>query len=288
MNSASPGRIPHQDHESGRRKTLPEMYGHAYRKVVEDRVDPRLVDMIYQHEQPDGGLSEEKDDAAFYFAAQEQWCPSEVLGCRWVRGRTLDIGCGAGRHALPIVEAGNDVVGLEPSADAVFAARRRGIDARLGDLRAPPADLGTFDTFLLLGGGLELLGVAEDPKDVLAALASIARPGAQIIGNFAVVTEGESAGEVPLRGGLRHLRYRLRVGYRGVLTDWSEWVGMSFFDNSEEFDNAVRGSAWGAPEISYPTWADVPESEGFGGSEYDRCGIGSNLVRLVLQEGGAR
>lgn len=264
------------------------MYGYAYRKVVEECVDPCLIDMIYQLEEPDGGLSEGKDDAAFYFSAPEQWCPSEVLGCRWVRGRTLDIGCGAGRHALPIAEAGNDVVGLEPSADAVFAARRRGIDARLGDLRAPPADLGTFDTFLLLGGGLELLGVAEDPKDILVVLASIARPGAQIIGNFAVGIEGESAAELPLRGGLRHQRYRLRVGYRGVLTDWSEWAGMSFYGNPEELDNAVRGSAWGAPELSYPTWADVPDSAGFGGSEYDRYGIGNNLVRLVLQEGDAR
>lgn len=270
--------------ESRTRRTLPQMYGYAFRKVVENGVDPRSVGIIYQLDSPDSVCEEE--DAAFYFAAPSEWCPSEVLGCRWARGRVLDIGFGAGRHALVVAGDGHEVVGLEPSEDAVVAGRRRGVDARVGGILDPPADLGTFDTLLLLGGGLELLGVAEDPRVVLAALASLARPGAQIIGNFAaVLDDGTSLRGAPRRGGLRHMRYRLRVRHRGTLTDWSEWGGISFFLDPAELDAAVRGTAWGAPEISYPAWADVPNSEGFGGSEYDQHGGGNNLVRLVLRDG---
>lgn len=260
------------------RRTLPEMYGYAFRKVVENGGDPRSVGMIYQL---DGNIPEFEEDASLYFSTSAEWCPSELLGCRWVGGRVLDVGCGPGRHALALTDAGHEVVGLEPSEDGVFAARRRGVDARLGDVAAPPAALGTFDTFLLLGGGLELLGTAEDPKTVLDALASLARPGAQVIGNFEGEPTAARSGGVPRRGGLPRSRYRLRVRHRGGLTDWSEWGGISFFLDAADLDAAVRGTAWAAPEITYPTWADVPGSEGFG-SGNDPRGAGGNLVRLRL------
>ena len=193
----------------------------------------------------------------------------------------LDVGCGPGRHALALADAGHEVVGLEPSADGVFAARRRGVDARLGDVAAPPADLGTFDTFLLLGGGLELLGTTEDPKTVLDALASLARPGAQVIGNFEGEPAASHSSAVPRCGGLPRSRYRPRVRHRGDLTDWSEWGGISFFLDGTHLDAAVRGTAWGAPEVTYPTWADVPGSADSRSGSVLR-GAGGNLVRLRL------
>ncbi|XKK38796.1 methyltransferase domain-containing protein [Nocardiopsis sp. ARC36] len=77
-------------------------------------------------------------------------------------GRVLDVGVGAGRHALALQASGKDVVGLDPSPGAVEVARQRGVDARLGSIAAPPADIGRFDALLLLGNNLGLLTHAAE------------------------------------------------------------------------------------------------------------------------------
>src|SRR5207302_4527094 len=58
-------------------------------------------------------------------------------------GPILDIGCGTGRVALPLAEAGFDVTGLDTDPDLV-----RALGARAGaglDLRAVVADARSFD-----------------------------------------------------------------------------------------------------------------------------------------------
>lgn len=89
---------------------------------------------------------------------------------------------GAGRHALALQALGKDVIGLDPWPGAVEVARQRGVDARLGSLGRPPAGLGRFDTLLLLGNNLGLLQSRQQAPIVLEQLASLARPGARLLG----------------------------------------------------------------------------------------------------------
>jgi trans-aconitate methyltransferase len=49
------------------------------------------------------------------------------------RERILDLGCGDGALTRRLVEAGCEVVAIDSSADQVEAARRLGLDARVGD-----------------------------------------------------------------------------------------------------------------------------------------------------------
>ena len=54
---------------------------------------------------------------------------------RFVRGRVLDLGCGAGRVGLHLQSRGHDVVGIDVSPLAVEIAGQRGLaDVRLGTL----------------------------------------------------------------------------------------------------------------------------------------------------------
>src|SRR5437667_7128179 len=75
----------------------------------------------------DDGYIEATGGPAGYFASVRRWPPAERQGLRFVRGRVLDVGCGAGRVALELQARGREVVAIDISPGAVEAARRRGV-----------------------------------------------------------------------------------------------------------------------------------------------------------------
>jgi ubiquinone/menaquinone biosynthesis C-methylase UbiE len=97
---------------------------------------------------------------------------------RWLvggaTGRTLDVGCGTGRN-LPLFDARARVIGLDPTRDALLAARRRapGIPLIQGDAQALPFRDGAFDTVV---SGLVFCSV-PDPARGLAEVKRVLRPG---------------------------------------------------------------------------------------------------------------
>lgn len=76
------------------------------------------------------------------------------------RGRTLDLGAGAGRHALELQRRGFDVTAIDVAPEAVEIMRERGVtDARCGDFAAVNGE--RFDTIVLLMHGIGLVGTLE-------------------------------------------------------------------------------------------------------------------------------
>jgi SAM-dependent methyltransferase len=218
--------------------TLTQIYGTAYRLVEENGGQTASIRIVYEM---DNGLTFD-EDATNYFAGPESWIPADIIACEQATGRVLDIGCGAGRHALALAQAGHEVVGLDPSADAVAVARRRGVDARLGGILDLPADLGTFDTFVLLGGNLRLLTVNERRLDALAQLAALANPSAQLLGSLEEQTE-------PPDGQVH--RIRARVVHGEEITPWSQWVESLPDLPLERLAHAISGSAWTVEDAGY-------------------------------------
>jgi SAM-dependent methyltransferase len=73
------------------------------------------------------------------------------------RGRVLDLGAGAGRHALELQRRGHEVTAVDVAPETVVVMRERGVrDARSGDLDAVAGEF--FDTILLLMHGIGLVG----------------------------------------------------------------------------------------------------------------------------------
>lgn len=231
-------RRPHTPAGQRPRPTIAQVYGQAYLWV--ERSGGRLGVTELSYELEDG--SGYREDAAEYFAGPESWFPPDVLAVEQAHGRVLDIGCGAGRHALALARAGHQVVGLEPSADAVAVARRRGVDAQLGSLSDPPRNLSTFDTFLLLGANLALLTTYPRPDLALARLAGFANPGAQILGSDIRLPAGTQATS----------RIRVRASHRGEHTAWSRWEGGQPYVSPERLGDVLLGSAWQVEEITVP------------------------------------
>lgn len=78
--------------------------------------------------------------------------------------RVVDLGCGAGQLARRLLDLGVEVVGIDLSPAMVEAARRRGVDARTGDLRDLPFDDATFD------GALAFNSLVHTPRRALPAV----------------------------------------------------------------------------------------------------------------------
>lgn len=91
---------------------------------------------------------------------------------RWLAGlagtgAVLELACGTGRLAAPLVESGATVVGLDLDADMLrVAARRPGVHLVRGDMRRF-AFAASFDVVALAYNGLQLL---HDDGDRLACL----------------------------------------------------------------------------------------------------------------------
>jgi len=100
-----------------------------------------------------------------------------------VRGRTLDLCCGFGRHTLLLREAGVDVVGLDLSAELLAAAgtlpnAERHLAGRLvrADARELPFARASFASLVNLFSSFGYFGELGDER-VLAEIARVLRPG---------------------------------------------------------------------------------------------------------------
>jgi SAM-dependent methyltransferase len=116
----------------------------AYGRILLDAYEGRDA---YEIMERDDGLVY-AGSPADYFAPFRRWPATERRAMRFVRGRVLDVGCGAGRVALHLQERGLDVVAIDESPGAVEVSRRRGVrDARVA--RLDDVD-GPFETVLVL------------------------------------------------------------------------------------------------------------------------------------------
>ena len=75
----------------------------------------------------DDGYLQVYDHPRWYFTPFDEWAPHLQKAMAYIRGRTLDIGCGAGRIALPLQQNGVDVVGIDQSPLAVRVAESGGL-----------------------------------------------------------------------------------------------------------------------------------------------------------------
>lgn len=93
------------------------------------------------------------------------------------RGRLLDVGCGRGDLASAFVRSGWTADGIEPSEQAVDAARRQGVDARVGTLDDIPDEFAGYD-LVVFNHALEHVA---DPVADLTRVAERLAPGGAVV-----------------------------------------------------------------------------------------------------------
>jgi SAM-dependent methyltransferase len=106
----------------------------------------------------------------------------EQKALQLAKGKVLDVGCGAGSHALELQnERKLDVTAIDISENAVKACQLRGIEnvkvANILDLDSE----NKFDTILLLMNGTGIFGTLNETAKYLQKLKSLLNEGGQIL-----------------------------------------------------------------------------------------------------------
>jgi len=146
--------------------------------AAQDHLGGRRPAVVRVHS--DGGKPEDVDAAVFFREPAEMgsW---ELRALQLCQGRVLDVGAGAGCHALALQERGLEVVAVETCDAFVEVMRARGVmDARCAALAE--VEDGPFDRLLLLMHGLGIAGNPDGLRWLLAdAHRLVAREGCVLL-----------------------------------------------------------------------------------------------------------
>jgi SAM-dependent methyltransferase len=203
-------------------------------------------DAIEIVERDDGLIMAGRLGIPSYMAPFRRWPPRQRQAMRLVRGRVLDVGSGAGRVAVHLQSRGHEVVSIDSSPGAVEVARRRGArDARLLRIEQASPRLGTFETVILFGNNLGLLGGLERGRRLLRRLARVTNPGSRILGETLDPYTTENALHIAYharnrRRGRMGGQVRLRIRYGDLATPWFDYL----FASRPELEELVDGTGW--------------------------------------------
>lgn len=217
-----------------------DVFGHALLDWAKGGTSPEVLEREDGFTQigagPDVYLSEFKD-----------WPSAERKSVRSMRGRVLDVGCGAGRVALEIQHRGLDVVGLDTSPLALKAATLRGVNrvwsTSIEDLgiRIEP-----FDSIVLFGNNFGIFQTPARARRILTRLAKDTRPDARI---FAESTSAYFGGAPAFdrsyyllnkAKGLSPGQLKLRYHYGHLVGPWFKWIYVS----RSELRSILIGTGW--------------------------------------------
>jgi SAM-dependent methyltransferase len=211
--------------------------------------------LIYAHYQ---GLHSaeviERDDGWFdlsagapaYFAPFEEWPSIERRAMRYVRGRVLDVGCGAGRVALHLQARGDKVLAIDLSPLAVKTCLLRGVrDARVCPITGVSRRLGEFDTIVMFGNNFGLFGNPRRARRLLRRFHRLTGPTARIVAEsrapyHAPSTNQRRYHQLNRRRGRLAGQLRLRVRYGYARTPWFDYLLVS----PREMRAIVAGTGW--------------------------------------------
>lgn len=154
------------------------------------------------------------------------------------RGKILDVGCGAGSHALHLQKKGFDVTGLDISLGALQVSAARGlkqtVHTSILDYRGEH-----YDTLLLLMNGVGLAGTLDHLGVFLGKLKSLLHPQGQVLmdstdiiymfetdndGSYWIPTDTPYYGEI-----------RFEMEYKSLKTEPFPWLYVDY--------NTLQGAA---------------------------------------------
>jgi SAM-dependent methyltransferase len=183
---------------------------------------------------------------ASYFSEYEDWPPHQQKAMQYVVGRVLDIGCGAGRHALYLQHQGFQVLATDRSPLAIEVCKSRGLkQARVLPITQVSSRLGTFDTILMLGNNFGLFGSFRRAKWLLRRFHGMTSARGRIIAETLDPYQTENPDHLQYHQqnrarGRAAGQVRIRVRYRKYINPWMDYLLVS----RDEVQQVLQGTGW--------------------------------------------
>jgi SAM-dependent methyltransferase len=194
----------------------------------------------------DDGLITTTNAPAVYFSKYRDWPTHEKRGMRFARGKVLDIGCGAGRHAIYLQERGLDVLGIDTSPLAIKVCKQRGLKkAKRLSIDQISQKLGRFDTLLMLGNNFGLFENFNKARRLLKRFHKITSGEARIIVESLDPYQTDEPDHLAYhkynrKCGRMSGQVRLRVRYKKHATPWFDYLLVS----KDEMREILKDTGW--------------------------------------------
>lgn len=212
--------------------------GHSFEDYLRGRAVSQIVERSDGYVDPDGLKG--------YFDAIKDWHPVEKQAMRYVRGRVLDVGCGAGRHAIHLQGKGFDVVGIDNSPLAVNVCRERGLrNARGMSITEVSARLGMFDTIIMMGNNFGLFGNLTRARWLLRRMSRMTSTTGRIVAATTDIYDTDVPEHLMYQAqnrarGRMSGQIRFRIRYKKYATPWIDYLMVS----REELEGILQGTDW--------------------------------------------
>ena len=168
---------------------------------------------------------------AYMFRDFNEMPKLEKQALKLSKGKILDIGCGAGSHALYLKEKGFEVLPIDISENAIETCRLRGLEnAEVLDILELKDQ--KFDTILLLMNGTGIFGKLNKVAQYLNHLKELLNDGGQILIDSSdliyMFDEDEDGGKwIPM-----HADYYgelvFNLSYKGENEDAFDWLYLDY------------------------------------------------------------
>jgi SAM-dependent methyltransferase len=215
----------------------------------------------------------ERDDGYFdvaspkiYFSSYSDWSSHEKKAMRFVKGRILDVGCGAGRHSLYLQEKGYDVLGIDNSPLAIKICKLRGLKkveiVSIEDVNFKP---NSFDTILMMGNNFGLFGSLKKARRLLKRFYKMTTEDALIIAESCDPYKTDNPAHLEYyklnkRRGRMSGQLRIRIRFGKYVTKWFDYLMVS----KEEMKEILQGTGWRVKEFidsESPAYIAIIEKE---------------------------
>lgn len=156
-----------------------------------------------------------------YFREAAELPDLELIALQKCKGKVLDIGAGAGSHALLLQAKGIEVTALEISLKAAEVMKLRGVKSIVEKDIFEFEEVG-FDTLLLLMNGIGLTGNISRLKEFFRHAKKLLNPGGQLIfdsSDVAYLYEGKLPNIKNYYGEIMY-----QYEYKKQKTDWFTWL----------------------------------------------------------------
>ena len=169
---------------------------------------------------------------SYLFRTYNEMPELEQKALQLAKGSVLDVGCGAGSHALALQNERNlEVTAIDISENAVRACQLRGIEnvkvANILDLEVE----NKFDTILLLMNGTGIFGTLKETGNYLQKLKSLLLENGQILIDssdliYMYDQDEDGAYSIPAEGYYGELTFT--VQYKGETEDTFPWLYLDY------------------------------------------------------------